>query len=420
MNTQPKLERVKQDGIAKTGITISEKTSKARNGSEYVTYRVQGWREDGKWQRKQFKDEGAAKRFAAEKTIEMQNEGVARRLFQTSLDEDTLRECELALKRLGGTYSITSAVDYFLANHRAPDFTIAIADGLKHYLDALENSGVRANTIRSRKSVLLQFMETLDDPEVHEVTTQQVKAYLDGLRAKDGITKAKRKTFNNYKNDLNHFFSWSCAEDKTTNRPYSFTNPVDGIASFAAKRVNEQRAKASTTAPVRIKRGMSSLMNWRDGCMVKYFALAYFAGIRPDGELQKLAKREGELINLKTGNIHIPADISKTKEERDIDISDNLMKWLKAYKKLPIVPANFDRLYKRARKSFKLSHDETRHSFISFHVALHRSIGDAALQAGNSESIVKKHYRKLHTREEGGEFFSIVPDMEKKRAIYSR
>ena len=71
------------------------------------------------------------------------------------------------------------------------------------------------------------------------------------------------------------------------------------------------------------------------------------------------------------------------------------------------------------KQHFGITHDETRHSFISYHVALHRSLGDAALQAGNSESIIKRHYLNLHPREEGGQFFRIVPDPRGRRAVLS-
>ena len=51
-------------------------------------------------------------------------------------------------------------------------------------------------------------------------------------------------------------------------------------------------------------------------------------------------------------------------------------------------------------------------------MALHRSVGDAALQAGNSEAIVKRHYLNTHTQEEGGEFFRIIPC--KRLAVLSK
>jgi hypothetical protein len=69
------------------------------------------------------------------------------------------------------------------------------------------------------------------------------------------------------------------------------------------------------------------------------------------------------------------------------------------------------------KKHFKITHDEARHSCISYHVAAHRSLGDAALQAGNSESIIRRHYLNLHPRGEGGEFFRIVPDPKRRRVV---
>jgi hypothetical protein len=81
---------------------------------------------------------------------------------------------------------------------------------------------------------------------------------------------------------------------------------------------------------------------------------------------------------------------------------------------------NFGRMMTKVKKHFNVTPDETRHSFISYHVALHRSLGDAALQAGNSESIIKRHYLNLHPREEGDAFFHIVPDPKLRRAVQAQ
>jgi len=42
-------------------------------------------------------------------------------------------------------------------------------------------------------------------------------------------------------------------------------------------------------------------------------------------------------------------------------------------------------------------------------VAKFRSLGDAALQAGNSEAIIRKHYLDLKAPEEAAQFFAIRP-----------
>ena len=197
-----------------------------------------------------------------------------------------------------------------------------------------------------------------------------------------------------------------------------FLNPVTEVYHFTSKQVAEQRPEVATTAPEDVLRLFSHLMQ-QGGALVKYFALAYFAGIRPDGELKAVADQESKLINLRTGFITIPAGIAKTKDVCKVSIPENLAAWLRTYSGHPIIPTNFDRLIKEVRKQFSLQHDETRHSFISFHVAIHRSVGDAALQAGNSEGVVKKHSLNLHNKEDGTQFFSIVPDMEMGVAVFA-
>ena len=411
-----KRKRTTSDKSSASGITIRQ-ILREKEGVSWTTHIVQGWREDGKWRRKQFKKRGDAERFAALKRVEVENQGRAVRMVNTSMSDDQVKEAETALEKLGKSYSLSDAVEFFLKNHRSPDFTISFVAGMRIYLDECEQGGVRPRTIIGKKSVLSLFARETSNPLVHEVTPPTIQAFLRSLRAKDGMTAATRKTWNNYRNELNHFFKWAGESDLVTHRPWCFSNPAASVRIFTAKQVSEQRSPVAITSPDEVQRLLSVLLRWRGGCLAKCFALAYFAGVRPDGELRKLAKREKELINLKTRTIHIPADVSKTKEARQVKISDSLAAWLKALEERLIVPTNFDRLMKQARKHFQLSHDETRHSFISYHVALHRSVGDVALQAGNSESIVKKHYLNLRPQEEGAVFFSIVPALERRRAV---
>jgi hypothetical protein len=66
---------------------------------------------------------------------------------------------------------------------------------------------------------------------------------------------------------------------------------------------------------------------------------------------------------------------------------------------------------------FPLAHDVMRHTFISMFVAKFRSLGEAALQAGNSESIIRRHYLDLKTTTEAEEFFGIRPKRTKGAAV---
>ena len=419
MSRQRKRTRTTARESAPVSLTIRE-YHEIKSGKGYGSFLVQGWKEDGVWKRKKFKLRKDAERFVALKTVELENQGRSQRMVLSPLTDAQIQEAVDAFDALGETYSLKDAVQFFLENHRHPDFTISLSQGLKSYLDERERDGIRKRTLGQSESVLKMFASAVDDCKVHEVAPPRVESFLRSLRAKDGVSAAKRKTWNNYRNELSQFFKWAGAHDLGTQRPWTFINPVEKIRIFSAKQVAEQRDEIATTSPADLARILSVLMRYRNGVMVKPFVLSYFAGIRPDGELKRLSLRAGELINLKTGYISIPANVSKTKEARQIKITGNLSKWLGLYADRPLIPANYDRLAKIVRAHFKLSHDEARHSFISYHVALHRSVGDAALQAGNSESIVKKHYLNLHPKEEGAAYFCLVPDKDANRAIAAK
>jgi hypothetical protein len=418
MGRPTKRTRVTARKTAAIKITVRPEM-KSDGEYTWLTYCVQGWKEDGKWQRRRFKDEKDAERFAALKRIEMENKGRAQRMVLSPLTDSQHEEALQAFDRLGGTYTLEQAVSFFLRHHRPPEFTIRLNDAVKLYLDDKERDGLRPRTIHGIGWTLGLFSTASDNPFVHEVTAPQVESFLRGLRAKNGHDKATRRSWEIHRGALHGFFAWSATPDTGTNRPFTFANPVEGIRKFTARQVREeQNAKPATTSPADVRRLLSVLMRWRGGVLVRSYALLYFAGLRPD-ELKRLAGREAELVNLRTRTITIPANVSKTRHERQIVISANLAEWLAAFPG-PLVMRNFENLNKRVRKRFAITHDEARHSFISYHVAAYRSIGDAALQAGNSENVVKRHYLNTHTREEGEEFFRIVPDATSRRAVLSK
>jgi integrase len=144
---------------------------------------------------------------------------------------------------------------------------------------------------------------------------------------------------------------------------------------------------------------------------VPFFALCLFAGIRPcirTGEITKLSPKD---IKLDTGVIHIEPEVSKVRMKRNVDIQPNLAAWLRAYPvdRFPIVPPNLEEVRTSIAKKFGLTHDVMRHTFVSMFVAKYRSMGEAALQAGNSESIIRKHYLDLKSATEAEQFFGILP-----------
>ena len=103
-------------------------------------------------------------------------------------------------------------------------------------------------------------------------------------------------------------------------------------------------------------------------------------------------------------------------EYRTINIQPNLSGWLKPFAKdkKSIVVTNFDKRVKRVRQVNKLGRDVLRHTFISMHVAKFKSVGTTALQSGNSEAIIRRHYLKIVAENEAKQFWTIKTPSEEK------
>jgi hypothetical protein len=120
---------------------------------------------------------------------------------------------------------------------------------------------------------------------------------------------------------------------------------------------------------------------------------------------------KAESVQLDTGFIHIEPRVSKVRDKRMVSIQPNLAEWLRAFplRSFPIMPINSEDMRGKLFRRFGLTHDVLRHTYISMFVGKFRSLGEAALQAGNSESIIRKHYLNLKNPAEAERFWSIVP-----------
>jgi hypothetical protein len=55
-------------------------------------------------------------------------------------------------------------------------------------------------------------------------------------------------------------------------------------------------------------------------------------------------------------------------------------------------------------------HNALRHSYISYRIAVVQSAAQVALEAGNSPTIIFKHYRELVTKDDADKWFGIMPE----------
>ena len=168
------------------------------------------------------------------------------------------------------------------------------------------------------------------------------------------------------------------------NRPYVMpVEDVEAVLSYAAENVPEA---------------------------VPYYALALFAGIRPQGELGRLTWAD---IDFERNEIDIRADVSKTGDERFIEMSANLVAWLLPHRKPggPVAAPRAAVLRVRRGAGVRWAPDCMRHSFGSYHMAEHENAGKTALQMGHRTiATTFEHYRRAVRKEDAARFWNIRPE----------
>ena len=409
---------------------------------------MQGWQEGSRWQRKRFKSRAEAEGFKASKQLEFLPDADPIRLVPTGLNHDQVQEAELAFTRLeahdalrgqdGATVkpSLIAAVEHYLAHLRTIHAVerVPMLQALAACLADKEARGVlrhrSALQLKSSVKLFTVWLARLErytaesinpawSPAVADITTADVVVYLASLRSKAGLTAAP-KTVNNSRADLRGFFAWCIGQERDIflagcARRWHTSNPAADTPkkTVPAGSPHILSVEESTAFMIRLEK------DWP--AYVPFFAVALFAGIRPgeNGELHKLARHENlrkpskeaggrPQFDLDRRVITIPPSIAKTGRKRVVPVADNLDAWLTTYSG-PFLPVGFQAGLETIRKVCQLSHDVLRHSFISYRVTASGSKAKTALEAGNSEGVIDRHYLNLPSEAEAAAFWQIMP-----------
>ena len=324
------------------------------------------------------------------------------------------------LRRNHSTKTLTFAVDYLLKHYKESSESKTVEEASKEYVAAKQIEQER-KIISPRQTVAIRtemnrFSKHFHGRVVGEIRSDELRDYTE-LPFGETNKMPSLKTCNNRRGFLSTFFNFCLTKG------YVGENPVLELPFYKIKNARGTAATLSSSEAV-------ALMSWLEGyrgkqnkdgswwgqpgCMVPYFALTLFAGIRPDWKDGEISRLKPEHIRLDTGVILIEPEVSKVNEKRTIQIQPNLRRWLERYplSEYPILPKRFQYMRKATRQKFKLQHDVLRHTYISMLVGAYRPLGDASLQAGNSEYVIRKHYLNLKSEEEAKQFWEIVPKGE--------
>ena len=188
------------------------------------------------------------------------------------------------------------------------------------------------------------------------------------------------------------FFTWCVREG------YCESNPCKAV-----KRPRSDDSPPAIFTPPETKKLLQTALRY-DPRLVPYLAIGLFAGVRPL-EIERLT-----WADVLEHYIEITAAKAKTRKRRLVSLSDNLKQWLALGGDLPLTNKRkrLARVVQIAGLNWKP--DIMRHSFASYHLAMHTSADKTALELGHRDSkMLFAHYRELVTKEAAQSYWSIRP-----------
>jgi len=300
-----------------------------------------------------------------------------------------LREAREAIARLPENVSLLEVVNQYLAQLHSLH-TVSVQTAIEQYIDEKRQSGLRPRSLTELRVHLGRLQAQYGSLDISDITGANLISLF-------GLMDISATTRNNYRRTLRGFFTW-CKK-----AGYMAHNPAEAITRA---RIDQKLPGILTVDQTR--KILRSSVNTH---LTAYFALALFAGIRP-----------AEILRLKwqaiSKHIHIGPSVAKTRAQRYVTITPNLKAWLREFgrRRGPVVSLSEKRFWKefraaRSNAGITTWHtDAARHSFATYHLALHRDAPLTAHELGHtSPATLYKHYRNLATLNQAKKYFSITP-----------
>lgn len=293
-----------------------------------------------------------------------------------------------------GAFSVMDAVNHyarFLGDQVTRKETVETA--VCRYVEDCLKRGLKDRSVGSIKNTLEPFAGRYGNLNVDEVSAAHVSQWLDFH------PQWSARTVNNCVLRLGGFFRWAQENDLTNAIPVRRSHRRK-VESETPGVFTPEEAKAILDAAWKTDKGIAGLI-----------AVQLFAGLRPAEAAD--AERSGlDKIDLDARELWVKGKVER--QRRIVKISDNLAAWLEACGDW--AQTNVRRRLDAVREAagVEWSHDITRHSFASYHLAAHSDAAATAHEmghAGNSQ-MLWQHYRAVVRRSDADKFWSILPPSE--------
>ncbi len=368
-----------------------------------------------------------AEKYAQEKEQKLIHHGVS----SLSVSEEDRVLFQAAKLRLGSV-PIATAVDFYLEHHKPLREDLSLSALLEKAMIEKELAGMRKHSLSQFGCSCRSFVRGREDLPARLVTREEVKSWIHG-------NAWAAKTQKVYLGDLRALFGWAVQER------YLRKNPLAGKEGFITLLQEEEKEIAvfdpsSCAALLRTALMGTSRDHSRDSAgrwsagevpggfrpLIGYLAVALFAGVRPE----EVKRTDTERLDVHGGTLVVTGAAAKRvkrkgRQRRVIELERTARIWLRLWQRLcpgaDLVPKNFTRKWKELRAAAGIEawpHDVLRHTFASYHYALHanRSRLQAMMGHTEDEDTLDRHYRAVMTLQKkvvskrlAEEFWGLTP-----------
>jgi integrase len=255
---------------------------------------------------------------------------------------------------------------------------------------------------RQKVKILEGFAQLFPGHAVSDLTKALVDTFFKHIREREDRPAIFPKSRNHHRTVVKQFLQWSVRNDYLQ-------------ANHRLSESESMRPEKTNGAPTEFytPTDFSKLLEAAEGEIGAMIAIGGLAGLRT-AELLRLDWADVWRVR---GHIEVTARKSKTRQRRLVEICPALAAWLRPFSKFPDGPLwkagehkfhkRFGRLCERAK--VKREQNALRHSFCTYHFALHANENLTSQQAGNSPGMIHGHYKGLATRAETKQWFSTRP-----------
>lgn len=331
--------------------------------------------------------------FMAEKQVELLNEGRKHGDFTSDERKAVIRCRELAESFAAAGvkgFTLDAALTFYADHLHLRRRSVNMLSAYDEFVETREKEGASASHLRDFTYRLQRFAKKHAKRLVAEITTKDVEAWVFGLK---NAPQSKDK----HRRLLHNFLGYCAGRGYTDENPVARAAKVKVIRKAPGILTPSDTAALLAAAPVEI---------------VPALAIGFFAGLRT-AEIARLDWRE---IDLQRGFIEITAEKAKSSQRRLVEITANLRAWLEPHARLSgpvrLTEMRHKDRFDLARKTAGVAWpaNACRHSFASYHLALHQDAAKTALQLGHTNTAVLfQHYRELARPEDAEAYFAITP-----------